>query len=115
MVVRLDLERDGQSVANVDDAGVFLPCADEDFFRLGRERVEQRAGALVVAMLAPHHGEDAEFGVIGLASEDFLDALVFLRRQAVLFDQLGSDGGIGHGLAHFHILQPHAASAAVLP
>ena len=32
MVVRLYLERDGQAVADVNDAGVFLARADEDFF-----------------------------------------------------------------------------------
>jgi hypothetical protein len=30
VVVRLDLERDGEAVADVDDAGVFLARADED-------------------------------------------------------------------------------------
>ena len=38
----------------------------------------------VGAMLAPHDGEDAELGVVGLAAEDALDALEFLRREAVL-------------------------------
>jgi hypothetical protein len=32
MIMRFDLERDGQAVADVDDAGVFLARADENFF-----------------------------------------------------------------------------------
>ena len=40
--MRFDLERDGDAVADVNDAGVFLARADEDFRRLGEERLEQR-------------------------------------------------------------------------
>jgi hypothetical protein len=50
MIVRLDLERDGQAVADVNDAGVFLARADEDFFGPGRKRFQQRAGVFVAAM-----------------------------------------------------------------
>ena len=45
-------------------------------------------------MLAPHHREDAELGEVRLASEDALDARVFLRREAVLGDQFGRDGRV---------------------
>jgi len=34
MIVRFDLERDGQAVADVDDARVLLASADENFRRL---------------------------------------------------------------------------------
>src|SRR5205814_2818798 len=53
MIVRLDLERNGQAVADVDDAGIFLARADEDALRLGGKGFEERAGAFVGAMLAP--------------------------------------------------------------
>ena len=96
MIVRLDFEGDGQSIADVHDAGVLLASAHENFLRLGWERFEQRAGVFVGAMFAPHHGEDAQFGVIRLAAEDLADALKFLRRQAVLCDQFGSDGVLYH-------------------
>ena len=43
MIVRLDLERDGEAVADVNDAGVFLARADENFRRLGGKRFQQRA------------------------------------------------------------------------
>ena len=44
MVVRFDFERDGQAVADVNDAGVFLARADKDFLGFGGEGFEQRAG-----------------------------------------------------------------------
>ena len=47
-------------------------------------------------MLAPHHREDAQLRVVRVAPEDFPDALVFLRRQAVLLDEFRSDSGVGH-------------------
>src|SRR5262249_33545034 len=37
MIVRFNFERDGQPIADVDDAGVFLACAHEDAGRLRRE------------------------------------------------------------------------------
>src|SRR5437667_4580014 len=96
MVVRLDFERDREPVADVDDAGVFLARAHEDALRSGRKRFEQWPGAFVRAMLAPHDRENCQLGVVRVAPEDFPDALVFLRRQAVFFDKFGSDGGFGH-------------------
>ena len=38
-------------------------------------------------------GENAKFGEVGLASEDFEDAFVFVGRDAVLGDDFGCDGG----------------------
>src|ERR1700722_8720732 len=58
MVMRFNFERDGQSVADIDDSRIFLTRADEDFRRLGRERLQQRARVFVTAMLAPHDGEN---------------------------------------------------------
>jgi hypothetical protein len=96
MVVRFDLERDGDAVADVNDAGVFLARADQDFWRLGGKRLEQRARVFVAAMLAPHHGEDAQLGVARRAAEDLLRLGVFVRREVVLGNQLWGDGGFGH-------------------
>jgi len=96
MVVRLDLERDGDTVADVNDAGIFLARADEDLGRLGGEGLEQRLGVFVAAMLAPHHGKDAELGVARRAAEDFHGVGVFFRREVVLGNQLWGDGGFGH-------------------
>ena len=44
-------------------------------------------------MLAPHDGENAEFGEVRLASEDGFDAFVFVGRDAVFGDDFGCDGG----------------------
>src|SRR5262249_15606336 len=96
MIVRFDLERDRKAVADVDDAGVFLAGANENAGRFGREGFEQRPGGFIAAMLAPHHGEDAEFGVTGFAAEDFFGARVFVRRQPVLLNQFRSYRGFGH-------------------
>ena len=79
MVVGLDLEGDGESVPDVDDPCIFLSGADEDFRRFGREGFEDGAGVFVGAVLAPHEGEDAQPGVIGVPSQDFLDLGVLLR------------------------------------
>ena len=97
MVVRLDLERDGDAVADVNDAGVFLARADEDFRRLGGESLKQGLGVFVAAMLAPHHGKDAKLGVARRAAEDFHGVGVFFRREVVLGNQFWGDGGFGHG------------------
>jgi len=42
MIVRLDLERDGQAVADVNDARVFLARADQDSRRLGGKSLKER-------------------------------------------------------------------------
>ena len=42
------------------------------------------ARGFVGAVLAPHHAEDAEFGEVRIAAEDFLDARVFVGGEAVL-------------------------------
>src|SRR5450432_665690 len=98
MIVRLDLERDGDAVADVNDAGVFLARADEDLRRLGGKSLKQRARVFVTAMLAPHDGENAQLGVAWRATaEDFFGVGVFFRRQIVFGDELGCDGGFGHG------------------
>ena len=93
VVVALHLECDGPSIADVDDAGIFLArlheharAGDGEFFQL-----ELRI--FVRAMLTPHDGENAEFGEVGLASEDGFDAFVFVGRDAVFGDDFGCDGG----------------------
>ncbi len=97
MIVRLDLERDGDAVADVNDPGVFLARPDENLRRLGGESLEQRLGVFVAAMLAPHHGKDAKLGVARRAAEDFHGVGVFFRREVVFGNQLWGDGGFGHG------------------
>ena len=68
MIVRFDLERDGIAVADIDDAGVFARAL-QHVLALGRQLLQMNARALVGAVLAPHHAENAEFGVGGLAAQ----------------------------------------------
>ena len=53
------------------------------------------ARALVGAVLAPHHAEDAEFGVAGLAAQQRDDLVVLGRRELMLRDEIGCDGHCG--------------------
>ena len=118
MVVRLDLERDRPSVAHVDDARVLLARPDEHPTEtrgpadpLGRESLKERPRVLVRAVLRPHHGEDPELreGRIPLQVQAHL--LEFLRKQAVLPDELRRDGlvedrvGIGRKSGSLHAVR----------
>src|SRR5258708_25607540 len=55
----------------------------------------------VGAVLAPHDGEDAEFGDVGIAAEDFLNAGVFVAGDAVFGGDFGSDFDCGLYGGHF--------------
>ena len=73
MVVRLDLERDRDPVAEVDHAGV-LARALEHALALRRQPPQQPRRVLVAAVLRPEHGEDGELEVVRRAPEQLLDA-----------------------------------------
>ena len=66
VVVRLDLERDRQAVADRDDAGV-LAGARDDALAGSRQRPQERLRALVRAVLAPHDAEHRELEVVRVA------------------------------------------------
>ena len=100
VIVRLDLERHAEPVAHVDYAGVFLAGGDDDLGRPGGEGLEQGPGVLVGAMLAPHHGENAQLGEVRLAAENLEDAFVFLRSDAVFLDDPRVDLRLGHQGSH---------------
>ena len=99
VIVRLDLERAGPAVANVNDAGIFTRPLHHQLAARG-QTFQVNARRLIRAMLAPHHAENAEFGPRGLASaEQLFDFVEFFRREAVLPDRLrrnGSDRRGGH-------------------
>src|ERR1039458_6057157 len=99
VIVRLDFERAGPSVANIDDASVFTRPLDDQLAARG-QALQVNARRLIGTMLAPHHAENAEFGPRGLASaEQLLDFFEFFRSEAVLPDHLrcnGSDRRGGH-------------------
>ena len=86
VIVRLDFEDRRQAIADVDGAGVFTwPL--EHLRPVARQRLQVHAGALVAAVLRPHHREDAELGRVRLAAEELHDAVVLVRRQAVAFEK----------------------------
>ncbi len=68
MVVALDAHRDGEPVADVDNARAFTR-PDEHPRRFGREPRQERARRLVGAVLRPHHRVHRQLEVRGLAAE----------------------------------------------
>ena len=99
MVVAFHLEDDGIAVADVDDAGILARALD-DLRPLGGHGLEPLLGRLVGTVLVPHGRADAEFGDGGLAAQQFHEALVFIRLEAVGFDEVRGDldvGGEAHG------------------
>ena len=68
VVVDLDLERDGQPIADRDDARLLARTGDHALARR-RQRPQQRLGALVRAMLAPHDAEHRELEVVRIAAQ----------------------------------------------
>src|SRR5260370_32123767 len=92
MIVRLDFERAGPTVANVDDAGIF-PWPLHHQLAARWQALQVNARRLIGAVLAPHHTENAEFGPRRLASaEQLLDFFEFFRSEAVLPDHLRRNG-----------------------
>jgi hypothetical protein len=75
MVVALDLERDGQAVAEIEHAGV-LPGPLEHPLAVAREPPQQACRVLVPAVLRPEEREDGELEVVRVALEKSPDALV---------------------------------------
>ena len=103
MIVRFNLEDSGQIAADVDRAGV-LAGPLQDLRAFGRQRLQVDAGALVAAVLRPHHREDPELGKIRLAAEKPDDPFVFIGGDAVPLEHLR----VRHGSP-----TPAAAAAAV--
>jgi hypothetical protein len=72
MVVRLDLERDGRAVAEVENSCV-LTGPLQDALPGRRKPLQERGGVLVAAVLRPEQGEDRELEVVRVASEQIPD------------------------------------------
>ncbi len=102
VVVRLDLERDGPAVADVDHAGVLADAREHrGAHGLGgglAEVAQVHLGGLVGAVLAPHHRVHGQLGVGGTAAEDLADPLVLVVLQPKLAKGLRLIGGGGGGL-----------------
>jgi hypothetical protein len=81
-----------QPVADVDDAGVLARSLDHPG-RLGGQGLEMKSRGLVRAVLVPHRREDAELGELRRTADQRLQAIVFVRLEAVGGDQRGGDLG----------------------
>ena len=99
VVVRFDLERDRQAVADVDDAGV-LARPLQHHACLGGQLLQMHARAFVGTVLAPHHAENAELGVAGLATQQAQDFFVFSGRELMGRDHFRRDLAIHLAAAH---------------
>ncbi len=92
MVVALHLEHHRLPVADVDHAGVLARPLDHPW-RLGRQPAQMDARGFVGAVLVPHRREDAELGETRHPADQFQDARVFVRLEAVRRDEFGGDLG----------------------
>jgi hypothetical protein len=93
VVVRLDLERHREAVADADHAGVLTGSLQHER-RLGGERLEQRARMLVRAVLAPQRADDAQLSEGRLAPQHVDESAILVRRESVFGDERRGDGGI---------------------
>ena len=81
VVVALHLEGDREPVAEVEDARV-LARPLEHALALARQPLQEQRGVLVAAVLRPEQREDGELEVVRVPSEQRLDAIVLLVREA---------------------------------
>ncbi len=96
MVVRLDLEGDGEAVSDIDRAGV-LARADEDVPALGRQAAQELLGVLVGAVLGPHQRQHRELDVAGFATQAGDDQFVLVVGEPELpVFGLGTGGQRAH-------------------
>ena len=103
VVVRFDLERDGQPVADRDDAGVLAGPGDDALaLPVGSVR-SSGLRALVRAVLAPHDAEHRELEVVRVAARAGRGSRRARRRSARARDAAAPRRG-GHGAARPSII-----------
>jgi hypothetical protein len=91
VIVRLDLERDGRPVAEIEDAGV-LARPLEDALAGGRQPLQERRRVLVAAVLRPEQGEDRELEMVRVAAEQISDTARFpVGQTECAMKRLGGD------------------------
>ena len=95
----LDLEGDGDAVAEVDDAGVLGAGGDEDAGGVAGEEAQQGLGVLVAAVLAPECAEEAELDGVGFAVNALDDTVVLVGGEGDFGEGLG---GHGHASSVLH-------------
>ena len=81
MVVRFDLEGDGDAFAEVEDARV-LARPLQDSLAGGGQPLQEPSRVLVPAVLGPEEGEDRELEVVRLAFEEAPDSLELTVRES---------------------------------
>jgi hypothetical protein len=74
----LNLEGNGQTIANVHQPGIFLPGTDKQPLATTRESLQDGNGILIAAVLAPHDTVYAEFGVCWRPAENHQDFSILL-------------------------------------
>ena len=84
VVVRLDLEDDGEPAADVDDARVLLARLHAHGLAGGGEAAQERLRVLVAAVLAPERAEQPQLDAVGLAFNHADDEVVLLTREGDL-------------------------------
>ena len=99
VVVGFDLHHGHAAVADVDRAGVFVAKRRQDSFALRGEVVEERAGMLVAAVLAPERADHAQLDLGRAAVEQLAGAVVLVAAQRDLRQRLV----VGLGLARLSV------------
>src|SRR5512133_71244 len=90
MIVRFDLEGDGESITDRDDPGVLAgPLKDEGCLR--GQRLEERSGVFVRAVLAPKCADDPQLGEGRLAAQHVDESPKLVRGQSVFCDECRRD------------------------
>ena len=102
--MRLDLERHGPALADIDDAGV-LTDPDKELVGLGllvAELAQVHLARLVRAVLGPHDAVHRELAARGAAAEDLADLGVLGGLESELGERLlaiGVRDRVGDGVA----------------
>ncbi len=112
--MRLHLERDGPTVADVHDTRVLADAGQHARAHLvsrGLAEVAQvHLGRLVGAVLAPHHRVHRQLGAGGPAAEDLANPLVLVVLEAQLVERLRLVGGGVRMFDGVHHVGPRARS-----
>ena len=86
VVVRFDLEDDGEPAADVDDARVLFSRLHAHGVASGGEAAQQRLRVLVAAVLAPERAEQSQLHAVGFALDLADDEVVLLAREGDLVE-----------------------------
>lgn len=85
-----------ETIADVDDAGVFAGTLN-DPGGLGGKAAKMDARGFIGTMLIPHGRENTEFGETRRAADESKDPLILVRREAMRGDEFGDNFGFEIG------------------